>query len=126
MGMVTITGSIVVPLIAASIVFVAVEIIFSQKLHRWRPSLIFGFGLLHGLGFASVLQEFGLPDGKFIAALIGFNIGVELGQLAVIYFVFVVTYQFSDEFSYRKFVIIPGSSLIALMGIYWTIERVFF
>ncbi|HCC98299.1 MAG TPA: hypothetical protein DEQ69_12910, partial [Rhodobacteraceae bacterium] len=71
MGLVTIPGSIVEPLIAASIVFVAVENIFSQKLNSWRPALIFGFGLLHGLGFASVLQEFGLPDGQFIAALIG-------------------------------------------------------
>ena len=84
MGWVTISGSVVEPLIAASIVLVAVENIFSQNLHRWRPALIFGFGLLHGLGFASVLQEFGLPDEQFIAALIGFNIGVEIGQLTVI------------------------------------------
>ena len=57
--------------------------------------------------------------------LLGFNIGVEFGQLAVISIVFACTFWLKDEFSYRKFVVIPGSSLIALMGIYWTIERVF-
>lgn len=84
LGYVNIPGSIVEPIIAASIVYVAVENIVSDKLHRWRPAVIFVFGLLHGLGFASVLGEFGLPEGQFIPALIGFNIGVEIGQLTVI------------------------------------------
>lgn len=84
LGYVSVPSSIVEPLIAASIVFVAVENILSSGLSRWRPLVVFGFGLLHGLGFASVLGEFGLPDGTFVAALIGFNIGVELGQLSVI------------------------------------------
>jgi hypothetical protein len=84
LGYVTIPGSIVEPLIAASIVFVAVENIFARGLSPWRPAVIFGFGLLHGLGFASVLGEFGLPAGTFVPALIGFNVGVELGQLAVV------------------------------------------
>ena len=64
LGLVSIPGSIVEPLIAASIVYVAVENIFLRKLSRWRPLVIFGFGLLHGLGFASVLGEFGLPRGS--------------------------------------------------------------
>ncbi|MCX8225373.1 MAG: HupE/UreJ family protein [Sulfitobacter sp.] len=84
LGLVTVPGSIVEPLIAASIVYVAVENIFTSGLSRWRPFVIFGFGLLHGLGFASVLGEFGLPEDQFIPALIGFNIGVEFGQLTVI------------------------------------------
>ncbi|MBS0122569.1 HupE/UreJ family protein [Thetidibacter halocola] len=84
LGYVTIPGSIVEPIIAASIVYVAVENIVSDKLHRWRPAVIFVFGLLHGLGFASVLQEFGLPEAQFVPALIGFNVGVEFGQLTVI------------------------------------------
>ena len=84
MDMVTINPDIVEPLIAASIVYVAIENIFTRHLSPWRPFVIFGFGLLHGLGFASVLGEFGLPDDQFIAALVGFNVGVELGQLAVI------------------------------------------
>lgn len=84
LGYVNVPASIVEPIIAASIVYVAVENIVSNRLHRWRPAVIFVFGLLHGLGFASVLGEFGLPAGQFLPALIGFNIGVELGQLTVI------------------------------------------
>ncbi len=93
LGYVTVPGSIVEPLIAASIVYVAVENIFMRNLSPWRPLVIFGFGLLHGLGFASVLAEFGLPDGAFVPALIGFNIGVEVGQLAVIAVVFACVWQ---------------------------------
>jgi len=92
LGIVTVPASIVEPLIAASIVYVAVENIVSDKLHRWRPVVIFGFGLLHGLGFASVLGEFGLPEGQVIPALIGFNIGVEFGQLTVIAIAFILVW----------------------------------
>jgi len=88
LGYVNLPGSIVEPLIAASIVFVAVENIWARGISRWRPYVIFVFGLLHGLGFASVLGEFGLPEETFIAALIGFNVGVEVGQLFVIAIMF--------------------------------------
>jgi hypothetical protein len=90
LGYVNIPGSIVEPIIAASIVYVAVENIVSEKLHRWRPLVIFVFGLLHGLGFASVLGDFGLPADQFVPALIGFNVGVEVGQLSVIAFAFIL------------------------------------
>jgi hypothetical protein len=93
LGYVRIPGSIVEPLIAASIVFVAVENIWAHGISKWRPVVVFGFGLLHGLGFASVLGEFGLPEGTFIPALIGFNVGVELGQLAVIVVMFLCIWQ---------------------------------
>lgn len=93
LGYVNIPGHIVEPLIAASIIFVAVENIWARDVSRWRPFIIFGFGLLHGLGFASVLGEFGLPDQTFIPALIGFNIGVEIGQLAVIAVMFLSVYM---------------------------------
>ena len=93
LGLVDVPSGIVEPLIAASIVYVAIENIFrSGSLSPWRPAVIFCFGLLHGLGFASVLAEFGLPDNAFIPALIGFNIGVELGQLSVIAAAFLITY----------------------------------
>lgn len=82
--------AIVEALIAASIVYVAIENLFTDGLSRSRPFVIFGFGLLHGLGFASVLADFGLPDGTFIPALIGFNIGVEVGQLAVVAVAFII------------------------------------
>lgn len=84
LGYVTISPEIIEPLIAASIVYVAVENIFAKGLSPWRPVFIFALGLLHGLGFASVLAEFGLPENNVIPALIGFNVGVEIGQLAVI------------------------------------------
>jgi len=81
---------IVESIIAASIVYVAVENIFTDGLNPWRPAIIFGFGLLHGLGFASVLGAYGLPDNAVIPALLGFNIGVELGQLLCIAVAFIV------------------------------------
>ncbi len=93
LGYVRIPGNIVEPLIAASIVFVALENIWAKGISHWRPFVVFGFGLLHGLGFASVLGEFGLPEGSFIPALIGFNVGVELGQLAVIVVMFLCVWQ---------------------------------
>lgn len=84
---------VVEPLIALSIAYVAIENMFARGISRWRPFVIFLFGLLHGLGFASVLGQFGLPEGTFVAALIGFNVGVELGQLAVIAAMFFVVWQ---------------------------------
>lgn len=93
LGYVTVPAAVVEPLIAASIVFVAVENIVLHGLSRWRPVVVFCFGLLHGLGFASVLGEFGLPEGTFVPALIGFNIGVELGQLFVISIAFFCVWQ---------------------------------
>lgn len=84
---------IVEPLIALSIAYVAIENIFMKGISPWRPFVIFIFGLLHGLGFASVLGEFGLPEDTFVAALIGFNVGVEVGQLAVIAVMFFFVWQ---------------------------------
>ncbi len=124
-GWVSLPGSIVEPLIAASITFVAVENIFTSGLSRWRPMVIFGFGLLHGLGFASVLGEFGLPEGQFFPALIGFNIGVELGQLAVIGIAFFAVGWAIKRDWYRRIIAVPASCVIAAVGAYWFAERVF-
>ncbi|RKE93881.1 HupE/UreJ protein [Sulfitobacter guttiformis] len=139
MGLVNVPGSIVEPLIAASIVYVAVENIFARGLTKWRPAVIFGFGLLHGLGFASVLGDFGLPDDQFVPALIGFNVGVELGQLAVIALAFALIWlgvlaarraklsgaeEMVTEYPVMfRALSVTGSLLIALIGIYWVIER---
>jgi hypothetical protein len=112
-------------LIAATIVYVAVENIFARRLHVWRPPLVLGFGLLHGLGFASVLTSFGLPQGGFIAALIGFNVGVELGQLAVIGAAFLlVGIWFRRKTWYRAAIAIPASAVIASVGVVWFVERI--
>lgn len=123
LGWVNVPGSIVEPLIAASIVYVAVENIFAAQLTPWRPVIVFLFGLLHGLGFASVLGDFGLPEGHFIPALIGFNIGVELGQLTVIAMAFAAVGWCVSNDWYRRAVSIPASCLIAVIGGWWVIER---
>ena len=125
-GIVQINTNIVEPLIAATIVFVAVENVMSGTLHRWRPVVVFGFGLLHGLGFASVLGQFGLPEQQFLPALIGFNVGVELGQLSVIAAAFLsVGLWFGRKSWYRGRIAIPASLVIAIIGAYWFVERVF-
>jgi hypothetical protein len=111
-------------LIAASIVYVCIENIFLNKLSRWRPLIIFAFGLLHGLGFASVLGDVGLEPSSFVAGLIGFNVGVEVGQLAVIAACFLlVGFWFRNKPWYRNVITIPASILIALIAIYWVLER---
>lgn len=123
---VTVAPEIVEPLIAASIVYVAVENILWQKMTPWRPMVVFGFGLLHGLGFASVLGEIGLEPGRFVTGLIGFNIGVELGQLAVIAGAFLlVGLWFGTRPWYRRAIQIPASVAIAIVGGYWFVERTF-
>ena len=121
-----INASIVEPLIAASIVFIAVENIFFSNLNKWRTFIVFGFGLLHGLGFASVLAEFGLPTEQFLPALIGFNIGVELGQLSVIIIAYLlIGLAFGKKSYYRTFLTIPASCVIAIIGCWWVFERIF-
>jgi hypothetical protein len=116
LGIVSVPASIVEPLIAASIVYVAVENIVSDKLHRWRPFVIFGFGLLHGLGFASVLGEFGLPNGQVIPALIGFNIGVELGQLTVIAIAFILVW-YAIRVDRGRANVAPAQALYAVLAV---------
>jgi hydrogenase/urease accessory protein HupE len=124
LGYVNVPGNIVEPLIAASIVFIAVENLLSKGVSSWRLVVIFCFGLLHGLGFASVLGEFGLPDEAFVPALIGFNVGVELGQLAVILTAFVlIGFWFRDKPWYRARISMPASVLIGAVGAWWFIER---
>ena len=84
LGYVKVPAIIVEPLIALSISYVALETLWHTKIGWSRLLIIFGFGLLHGLGFASVLMDIGLNSTHFITGLIAFNIGVEFGQLAVI------------------------------------------
>ncbi len=126
-GYISLPPSIVEPLIAASIVYVAVENIATGELKPWRVYVVFLFGLLHGMGFAGVLTELGLPRSEFVTALIAFNVGVELGQLAVITLAFLaVGLWFRNKPWYRSAIVIPGSLAIAAVGAYWTVERVFF
>jgi hypothetical protein len=124
-GIVDVPAAIVEPLIALSIVYVAVENLVTSRLTPWRPFVVFAFGLLHGLGFAGILQEIGLPRADYVLALVSFNVGVELGQLAVIALAFVATgLWFRNRSWYRARVVVPASLAIAAAGLFWTLERV--
>src|SRR6185503_13954831 len=126
-GVVTASPRIVEPLIAVSIAYVAVENLFVKDLKAWRVALVFGFGLLHGMGFAGALQELGLPRSEFATALLTFNVGVEAGQLAVIAIAFaLVGWQWNRRDWYRRRVVVPASLVIACTAAYWTVERLSF
>ncbi|SMX46761.1 hypothetical protein COL8621_03240 [Actibacterium lipolyticum] len=121
---VTISPEIVEPLIAASIVYIAVENVLGGQMNMRRIVVIFAFGLLHGLGFASVLGEIGMNPSRLIADLVAFNIGVELGQLAVILAAFLlVGIWFAKKDWYRAVIAIPASVIIGLIGFWWFVER---
>ena len=124
-GVVSVPPSVVEPLIAASIVFIAIENFMTDRLTPWRPYVVFSFGLIHGLGFAGVLHEVGLARDEFINGLIAFNVGVEFGQLAVIALAFLVTgVWFREKPWYRTRVVQPTSVIIGLFGAFWMFERV--
>ncbi|MEO7049242.1 MAG: HupE/UreJ family protein, partial [Ferruginibacter sp.] len=126
-NVITPTPKIVEPIIAISIVYVALENVFSPKLKKSRIAVVFLFGLVHGMGFANALRQLGLPKDSYLSSLVMFNVGVELGQITVIltaYFLF--GKWFGNKPYYRKRIVIPLSILIALIASYWTIQRLFF
>lgn len=123
-GIVSMPSSIVEPLIALSIAYVAIENLFTRELKPWRLALVFMFGLLHGLGFAGVLKELGLPREEFVTALVTFNLGVEAGQLTVIAIALITVLAVMKKGWYRQRVVIPASLAIAAIGLYWTLVRV--
>ncbi len=124
-GIIALPDNIVEPLIALSIAYIGLENIFARSLHASRLLLVFCFGLLHGMGFASVLQDFGMPADSFLTALISFNIGVELGQLAIISLAYLALgLWFARQEWYRRIVVMTGSAAIAVIGLYWTWDRI--
>ena len=130
--LVFIPASIIEPLIALSIGYVAFENIFQRqgKFHSRsnaiRYAVIFFFGLIHGLGFAFVLEDIGLPTGQLILSLLSFNIGVEIAQIGLVVLAYLLMFYPSKQLWYRKAIQIPCSLVIGLIGIYWFFERVFF
>lgn len=125
-GILVAPGAIVEPIIALSIMFVAIENMLLSELKPWRIAIVFFFGLIHGMGFASALNEIGLPRNKFYTSILSFNAGVEIGQVIVIACVFVlVIIPFGKRKWYRKFVVYPSSILIASIAAYWVIKRSF-
>lgn len=120
-------SAVVEPIIALSILFVAIENLLLTELKPWRILLVFMFGLIHGMGFASSLNEIGLPRNKFLVSILSFNVGVELGQISIILTVFLlIVLPLGNRINYRKQVVYPLSIIIALIAFYWTIQRVFF
>ena len=125
LNIVNISPNIVEPIIAISIAYVAFENLFTNKLNKARPFVIFIFGLLHGLGFAGVLTEIGIPDDLFITSLVSFNVGVELGQIAVILIAYLLlALPFGKQKWYDARITKPMSLVIACVGLYWFIERI--
>lgn len=122
-GLIALPSRVVEPMIALSIVYVAVENVLRQTLTPWRIALVFGFGLLHGMGFAGVLTNLRLARGDFMVALFGFNLGVELGQLCVIATVAALVGRWRHRDWYRARIVVPASWAIAVVGAYWTLTR---
>lgn len=126
-GMISPPTHIIEPVIALSIMFVAIENMITDQLKPSRIAVVFLFGLIHGMGFASVLSDLGMPQNRFFTSLIMFNVGVELGQITVILIAWLLAGKwFSQKPWYRKRIVMPVSAVIAAIGLYWTIERTFF
>lgn len=113
---------LVEPAIALSVVLAALNNLLGvNSLKRWR--LAFVFGLVHGFGFASVLLDLGLPASALVAALGGFNVGVELGQLAIVGVFLPIAWLLRHTRFYRWVVVAGGSAAIVVLGLFWTLER---
>jgi hypothetical protein len=126
-GLISPPSHIIEPIISLSIMYVALENVITDKLRPTRVAVVFSFGLIHGMGFASALSQLGLPKNQFFLSLITFNVGVELGQLTIILAAwFLVGKWFSEKPWYRKRIVIPASLVIAAIALFWTVQRVFF
>ena len=124
-GIFSLPSRYVEPAIALSIAFIAIENVIKPQLGPGRLAIVFGFGLVHGLGFASSLSDIPFPKTDFIVALLGFNFGVDLGQLFVIALAFVAVGWFRNRPWFRRGIAIPCSLAIAAVGLFWGIQRIF-
>jgi hypothetical protein len=126
-GIIMAPSGVVEPVISLSILFVAVENMLLTRLKPWRVLIVFMFGLIHGMGFASSLNEIGLPRNQFFTSILSFNAGVELGQMAVITAVFLLlVIPMGRQSWYRRKAVYPLSAVIGCVAAFWTIQRVFF
>ena len=124
LGLVTLPSRFVESAIAASVVLAALNNVW-PVVHARRWAVAFVFGLVHGFGFASVLADLGLPQSTLALALVGFNVGVELGQLAIVVAFLPLAYALRHTWFYRRLVLVGGSLLIAALAAVWLLERVF-
>jgi hypothetical protein len=121
-GLVELPSRLVESVIAASIVVAAINNLFPIVTRRlWVAAFV--FGLMHGFGFASVLNEFGLPPDRKLTALLSFNVGVELGQLAIVVGVLPILFLARRSLAYTRVVMPVGSVVIALVATLWLVER---
>lgn len=123
-GVVSVPARIVEPLIAFSIACIALENIFRPKLGPARLALVFAFGLVHGLGFAGSLNEVHFPKDRFLVALLGFNFGVDAGQLFIIALAFLAVGWFRHKPWFRDRITVPCCCVIAATGLVWTVQRI--
>lgn len=123
LSLVSLPSRLVESAIAASVVLAAVNNIYPLFRGR-RPWAAFLFGLIHGFGFASVLRDLGLPQGALLSGLLGFNLGVELGQLCIVAVFLPLAYALRDTRFYRR-LLTTGSGAIALVAVIWFAERAF-
>lgn len=124
LGYLNFNSSVIEGTIALSIFFVALENLIETKLQVWRLAFIFLFGLLHGLGFASALNEIGIPQNEFLIALLAFNLGVEAAQLTVIAFCyFFVARLIQKKVWYQTKFVKPLSIIISSIALFWAVER---
>ena len=126
LSLIKINPQIVEPIIALSIVYVGLENIFKNYIKEYlRYIVILFFGLLHGLGFSLVLSDIGYRSSKLFLNLISFNIGIEVAQISIILFLYLlIAIKFSKNKYYRITFQIPSSILIASIGLYWFAERI--
>ena len=124
LGALSLPSRLVESLIAASVILAALNNLW-PLVHRWRAFVAFGFGLIHGFGFASVLADLGLAQGALVLSLVGFNVGVELGQLAIVALFLPLAYLLRRGVFYRRVVMAGGSATIALLAMVWFAERAF-
>jgi len=124
LGALSLPSRLVESAIAASVVLAALNNLW-PLVHRWRAAVAFAFGLIHGFGFASVLADLGLPQDALVVSLVGFNVGVELGQLAIVAAFLPLAHALRRGLFYRRVVLGGGSALIALLAMVWLAERAF-
>ena len=110
--------------IAASVVVAALNNVY-PIVHGRRWVVAFLFGLIHGFGFANVLTELGLPESTLLIALVGFNLGVEIGQVAIVAVFLPLAFALRETWVYQRLVLVAGSLLIAMVAAAWLVERVF-
>lgn len=124
LGLVAAPPWIVEPIIAASIAFIAIENIVTDRVSPWRSGVAFVFGLVHGMGFASGLTEIGLPASQLATAIVGFNVGVEAGHLLILLAAYATLGWWRERAWYRSRIAIPLSAIIAAIAVFWFVQRV--